>query len=398
MRPQQTVTKKQNQTAAPYPSRQSRPLPDTDKGWTIGVFLPISGEYSAIGRRFQRGLTLALKPGITNNNHRWHLAPVDSAKTPPAAAIKQLKEDHATIILGPVQSKLAQSAAEKAIECRLPIILWAPQPQITSLGKNVFQHFLSAANQAREMARFLRQRGEKRVGLLHPDNGFGDDFKAAFNNSCRNGETAIVKTGTYNPHNTDFSSAIENLQDNSSPATDQQIPNYPFTALVIAEFYPRLRLLIPQLTFHGLDRCQIYGTRGGNDSRLENEAGADLEEAIFLDISLNLPKPSPKALNYQNLYLETYQEPASIYDAYAYDTITILNQARELINSGRAATISEALLKLPPLKLVTSITAVSKDGEFSKQLYPIIFKNKKRYSLNEINSGTNSQKQIKTGF
>ncbi len=384
--PQQHVIKKQSQAAPQKPSPQKLPSPKADKAWTIGVLLPMTGKYSTIGQRFQRGLKLALSSDTTIDKHQWHLTLVDSAKTPPLEAIKQLNDDHATIILGPIQSKLAQSAAEKAIEYRLPIILWAPQPRLTSLGENVFQHFLSAANQAREMARFLQQRGEKRVAILHPDNNFGNEFKATLNNSCRNGKTTIVMSSAYNPHNTDFSSAIENLRDNHSSASDQQTPNYPFEALVIADFYPRLRLLVPQLTFHGLDRCQIYGTRGGNDCRLENEAGSDLEGAIFLDICLNLPKPPQVALDYHDLYLKTYQEPASIYDAYAYDSITILNQARQLTNNARAANLSEALLKLPPLKLVTGLTTVSNDGEFSKQLCPIAFKDKKRCALNESGS------------
>ena len=377
-------------TLQPPRPNPNKPLPATNMTWTIGVLLPLTGEYAAIGQRFLRGLKLALTLYVTNENHGWRLALVDSAKISPAEAIKQLNDDHATIILGPIQSKLAQPAAKKAIECRLPIILMAPQPRLTGLGENVFQHFLSAANQAREIAQLLQQRDEKRVGLLHPDNDFGNDFKTIFTNSCRNGKTTIIKSSTYNPDETDFSSAIKNLQDDTTLATEQQtmIPSYPFTALVIADFYPRLRLLAPQLTFHNLSGCRLYGTHGGNDRRLEKEAGVDLEGAIFLDLCLNLPKPPEAAITYQKFYLKTYHEPASIYDAYAYDTITILKQARELINHARAANLPEALLKLHPLKLVTGLTTVSDDGEFSKQLYPIVFRNRKRCNLNQTETST----------
>ncbi|MCD6534170.1 MAG: penicillin-binding protein activator, partial [Deltaproteobacteria bacterium] len=366
------------------------PLPAADKIWTIGVLLPLSGEYAAIGQRFHRGLKLALTSDPASDKQRWQIALLDSAKIPPATAIKQLKDNHATVILGPIQSRLAQPAAKEAIKCQLPIILLAPQPRLTKLNENVFQHFLSAANQAREMARFLQQKKEKKIGLLHPDNDFGNDFKNIFTNSCRNKKITIVKSSTYNPQETDFSSAIENLQNQTDPATEPQttIPSYPFSALVIADFYSRLRLLAPQLTFHNLGECQLYGTRGGNDQRLEKEAGTDLEGAFFLDIGLTLPKPPQAAIDYQNHYLKTYQEPASIYDAYAYDSITILNQARHLINQAKTTSLSKALLNLPPLKLVTGLTTVSPDGEFSKQLYPIVFKNKKRCNLNKTTPNT----------
>ncbi|MEA1921765.1 MAG: penicillin-binding protein activator [Pseudomonadota bacterium] len=391
VRPQRHKTQQQNPTAPPKTPTTSDPLPAADKIWTIGVLLPMSGEYATIGQRFHRGLKLALNADPAPNNHKWQLVLLDSAKIPPATAIKQLKDNHATVILGPIQSKLAQPAAKEAIACRLPIILMAPQPRLTRLNENVFQHFLSAANQAREMARFLQQKGEKKVGLIHPDNDFGNDFKKTFANSCRNKKITIVKSSSYNPHETDFSSAIENLQNQTTPATEPQttIPSYPFSALVIADFYSRLRLLAPQLTFHNLGKCQLYGTRGGNDQRLEKEAGADLEGAIFLDLGLSLPKPPQTAVDYRKRYLKTYREPASIYDAYAYDSITILNQARRLINHTKATTLSEALLNLPPLKLVTGLTTVSPDGRFSKQLYPIVFKNKKRCNLNDTKPAPN---------
>ena len=262
VRPQTFGSQEQTTTTQPEPH-----LPETDKTWTIGVLLPLSGEYAAIGQRFKQGLELALTSPADNTNYKWHLLMADSAKTSPDVAIKHFKENHATIILGPIQSKTALSAVKKSIEQQLPIILFAPQPRLTSLGENVFQHFLSAANQAREMARFIEQRGEKRVALLHPDNDFGNDFKSTLIDSFPKGPTTDMKCSAYNSQNTDFSTAIKNLQEPPGSATKQPMPSYSFTALIIADFYPRLRLLAPQLAFHNLTGKQIYGTHGGNDQR-----------------------------------------------------------------------------------------------------------------------------------
>ena len=375
VRPPAHKTKEQTTTTL---QRPPQPLPDTDRTWTIGVFLPLSGDYAAIAQHFQRGLELALTSKTTGENYKWSLLLADSDKSTPGDAIKHFKDNHATIILGPIQNKLARVAAEKAIENQLPIILMAPQPQLTNLGKNIFQHFLSAANQAREIARFIQQRDEKKIALIHPNNDFGNDFKTAFINAHLHKENVTIKSYAYNPHETDFSAAIQKLQEPPDPTLEHPIPTYSFTALVLADFYPRLRLLAPQLAFHNLTKSQIYGTRGGNDPRLEKESGRDLEGAIFLDLDLNLPQPPKACIDYQKLYLKTYQEQPSIYDAYAYDTITILNQARKLIHSAKAANFSEALLELFPLKLITGLTTVNHTGEFSKKLYPVIFKDKKR--------------------
>ncbi len=390
VRPQTIKPKAQTATI-----RTELPPQETDKPWTIGVLLPLSGEYRTIGQRFQQGLELALTTNSDKKYYKWHLLLADSAKTTPEAAIKHFKDEHATIILGPIQSKLAKSAAEKAIEQQLPIILLAPQPQLTSLGENVFQHFLSAANQAREMARFIQERDEKRVALLHPDNNFGNDFKTTLINSCQNGQTSIIKSSTYNPQETDFRAAIKNLQETPDPTIDQPVPSYSFTALIIADFYLRLRLLAPQLAFHNLTESQIYGIHGGNDQRLENEAASNLEGAIFLDLCLNLPLPPQACTDYRKLYLKTYQEQPSIYDTYAYDTITIINHARNLSNNSQTTNLAKALLELPPLKLISGLTTVSQDGEFSKKLCPLIFTNKERHPSTETNSGRNKNDKKK---
>lgn len=355
-------------------------LPAIDKSWGVGLFIPLSGEYAAIAQRFQRGVELALNCEA-GKNHKWYLILVDSAKISPEDALKHFKDNHATIILGPIQSKLAQVTAVKAIEFQLPIILWAPQPELVNLGDNIFQHFLSAANQAREIARLVQRRGEKKVALLHPESAFGNDFKKSFLQAFPSQKAVVVKVGSYDPVATDFSRVIKDLQLNSSDIGTQEVPEYPFKALVIADFYPRLRLLVPQLSFNNLDQCQLYGVCGGNGCRLEKVAGRSLEGAIFLDLALNLPQPPPISITYRRLFLKTYQEEPSIYDAYAYDTIAILNSARDLISKNQASGLSCALLKLSRLNLVTGLTQVSESGEFLKQLCPIIFKNKHAISM-----------------
>lgn len=358
------------------------PLPDNDQSWALGIFMPLSGEYVAIAQRWQQGFALGISRAAAGRSFKWHLLLTDSAEISPEIALKHFKDDHATIILGPIQSKLAQPTALAALQNDLPLILLAPQPELAELGEMIFQHFLSAANQAREIARFIEQREEKeekKVALLHPDNDFGLDFAKAFLKAWPEGTSTPTKISTYDPAATDFSLALTALQA-PNPA-DPEVPEYIFTTLVIADFYPRLRLLAPQLSFHNLDQCQLYGTRGGNDSRLESEAGSSLEGAIFFDLDLNLPKPPPEADNYRVLYLKTYGEEPSIYDAYAYDTITILNQARAIISCGQAAGLAQALRRLPPLQLATGATTLSASGEFAKRLSPIIFRNRVRHNL-----------------
>ncbi|MCK5680041.1 penicillin-binding protein activator [bacterium] len=345
--------------------------------WKVGVLLPLTGEYAEIGRRLKRGLKLALLAERIDHN-AWQLEFCDTAENSPVEAVAKFKNCATDIVLGPIQSTLARSVVTETVASQLPLILLAPKPELASLDRGVFQHFLSAANEALEIVRMLRQRNENRVALLHPDNDFGNDFSHVFSRECQAQNIEIYKNLSYNSNAVDFGSTIMHLRQRrlkkSRSEAESEVPLYPFSALVIADFWSRLRLIVPQLAFYGVEQAQFYGTHGGSEFNHNNRDGVELEGTIFIDSCFNSPSPSPAVISYKKNYRETYHQEPSIYDAYAYDTVLILAQARALLVKGEASDLVEALLKLPTLQLVTGTTKVSPNGVFSKGLCPVTFK------------------------
>ncbi|MBN2705271.1 MAG: penicillin-binding protein activator [Deltaproteobacteria bacterium] len=360
------------------------PRPTKTKTWGIGVYLPGSGAYREIGQRLRRGLRLALKSDAETQPGKWRLLVVDSTFVEPARALTLFKKNQVALVLGPLQSRLAETCVDQAIALHLPIMLWAPRPELCTRNRLIFQHFLSAANQGRALAELLGRKGEKEIALLYPENDFGRDFRAGLIANFRPEPTTdnLVRESFYHPNSVDFSSAIKLLQTPGSQSDAPQSffnkavnlrPDYPFSALVIADFYSRLRLLAPQLRFFGLEQCRIYGIIGGHPPRLAKEAEKDLEGAVFLDFCSNLTPAPPPSQNYRDLYRADYGETASIYDMYAYDSILLLQQARQNLTQGKAHDLVQALLGLPVLELAGGQTQVSADGEFSKKLCATVF-------------------------
>ena len=353
-----------------------------DAIWKIGAFLPLSGPYAGIGLRFKRGLELALAAEKTAV-YSWQIDYIDSAEIYPAAALADFKSRGVDIVLGPIQSALARSVVQAATSLELPLILLAPQPELAQAGSGVFQHFFNAADEAREIVRLLHQFKQTRVALLCPENSFGKLFSQIFSKACLTQKIAIWKSLSYDPAVVDFSLVIKGLrQPQTGSNCDRNkkgdvIPNYPFSALVIADFWPRLRLIVPQLAFFGVEEPQLYATSRGSELNFFKASEGKLEGIIFIDSSFHSPQPSRLVESYKNSYFKVYREPASIYDAYAYDTVQLLAEARESMVRGAGVDLAGSLLKLPALELVTGTTAVTDTGVFAKQLCPVTYKSGK---------------------
>jgi len=348
----------------------------------IGAFLPLTGAYAGIGLRFKQGLELALDVEKTAI-YSWHLDCIDSAKISPAAALVDFRSRGVDIVLGPIQSSLARPVVQAATSLHLPLILLAPQPELANAARGVFQHFLNAADEAREIVRLLDQHKQTRVALLFPENSFGNLFSQVFTQACQSHEITIWKNSSYSPAAVDFSLVIKGLQQvQSGSDCDHEkagdvIPCYPFSALVIADFWPRLRLIVPQLAFFGVEEPQLYATSRGGELNFAKAADNQLNGIIFIDSSFHSPQPSYLVESYKNSYFKAYNEPASIYDAYAYDTVRLLTEARELMVRGEGIDLVGSLLKLPALELVTGSTTVTDTGVFVKQLCPVTYKSGK---------------------
>ncbi len=183
---------------------------------------------------------------------------------------------------------------------------------------------------------------------------------------------AAEKIAVY-PWQLDFIDSAEISPAAGPDETGSALPNYPFSALVIADFRPRLRLIAPQLAFFGVERPQLYAISRGSELDFAREPDGNLDGIIFLDSCFHAPQPSNLLANYKKLYLSSYKQPASIYDAYAYDTIRLLARARQAKAGGGRVDLVAALLELPSLELLTGITTVTVEGVFAKELCPVTY-------------------------
>ncbi len=369
------------------------PVPPRTTNWELGLYLPLSGAFAGIGRDFAAGVDCVLAARNGEHDPRpWRRFILDSAALPPGPALERLRRAGVAVILGPVRVSRARELVAVRKTADPPLILWAPQPQLCRGQRGVFQHLLSTADQARALGRRLQRTAgnrKQRVAMLLPDNEFGHAFATAlqpFLDTPVKGRfpaPAPGKTVFYAPETIDFSTAITALRavppaeipvpdpENGAAlatAAQESPPRYPFTALVVADFYPRLRLLLPQLTFHGLLEAKLFGPRFLADERLLRESAARLEGAVCCLPACELPDPPAAVAAWRRHFQAFCGRPPTLYACYAADTITLLDKARKQVERGKTADLSTALLQLPPVLLLSGPTRVTPDGVFTKEL------------------------------
>jgi hypothetical protein len=358
---------------------------------------------------------------------------------------RQLIEDEGVALLvGPVTGPAALQAAIEAEVHRVPIITLSPQPGLAARGEYVFQHCLTARNEARELAlAAIGRLGLESLALLYPRTPFGEEFAQHFRAAVKEWGGRVVRSVAYAPDTSDFGPRIRALIGNDRYATfvrerrafanwkreqEQQakpkvaerqgklrrlaaelgleagdlfaaeeslaveterhphpILKLDFTGLVVPDFQQRLRLIIPQLIFYDLAEVRFLGGRGWASPDLQEDAGEYLPGAVFVGPAIDLPPvgETPAAV-YCRTYAAQYGEPASLDDAYGYDTLMLVARLLESSRDGESPgksygagenlpspeCLAAALRGVRNMPLVTGSTTALADGELAKELLP----------------------------
>ncbi len=403
---------------------------------TIGCLLPLSGDYAAYGRELLQGMELALgvfSPPSPSVPVPLRLLVRDTAGDSDRARqqVRELvQQEGVRIILGPVAGRAARYAAIEAQSLGATMISLSPRAGVAALGSHVFQHFLTVRNQAEQLLRLAGGRlGLRTLALFYPASYYGRQFADAVQRQAVHWGVVVVRREAYDPASDDFGQSIKNLigrrryslyaqrrreykqwqekqkllreaaaaggegsgddvltlarQAGIAPEEllggeknlflPRPLLDLDFDGVVIPDFYQRLRLLIPQLAFYDLDNCRLLGNRSWNSAKLLADVGPQMEGALFVDAFCSPDADDELAARFQRRYQEIFSRPASVYGAYGYDTVKLLQEllARNFTAGGTfdQAVFETDLLALRKFPLVTGPTSTLPDGELDKQLH-----------------------------
>lgn len=313
--------------------------PDSQPGLSVGLLLPLSGNYEKLGKSLLRTANKALHD-YPDTKIVLRVADSRGKAEDAKNAMEQFRTDGINAVIGPVFHEEAKAAAEVATRYNLPILTLNPRSGIGQAGPSVFQNAFRPENEAQFMATFaMKEKNFKRIAILAPDTEYGHLLAQTFTDIVRQSGGDIVRVAFFPTGSRDFSPWIKALV-NADPKNSQPRPKdarqnepngkdpYPksaadFEALFLPANAQEVRLIAPQAAFFGLRQPEVMllGTSLWNKPELLKEGTDFIKGAYFCDtddVARNLFNAS---------YYQTWKDSPSPLDMLTYDSIAMIAQS-----------------------------------------------------------------------
>jgi len=269
----------------------------------IGVMLPLSGEYASFGKQALHGVRLALETLEDHQGITLHIA--DTASDGGAAclnAYEQLMGQQVDMIVGPLLGECA-AALSPHMHGTVPVISLTSRSSLVNKSPLLFVHTLSPVLQARFMADYAAQAGDKRMVVVSTDaassqaeaNAFADEFVRL------GGELAdrLVLSGESIDFRNDLRALRMRTDDEAllaeldedlalSAQADSDIEivmPINFDAAFLALPGRQVALLAGQLAYVGVRDARLYGSSRWQDGFLLSDKGRYLQKTRFSDVA-----------------------------------------------------------------------------------------------------------------
>jgi branched-chain amino acid transport system substrate-binding protein len=321
----------------------------------IGCLLPLSGPFAIYGQEVLNGIQLGMGLfGQSEENPALELIIEDTAGQA-EQTVSQLEklttESKVVAIVGPLVSKPAAAASQKAEELGVPIITLTQREGITAEGNMVFRNFLTPSREMRTLLqRVMYEMGLSRFGILYPDNRYGHFFMNLFWDELESRGGYVTAVESYDPEETDFAAQIKKMVGLYYPRPEPlaqilEALKYPpdelkegeieldteeepepiadFEAVFIPDNHQRVALIAPQFPFYSIFNMTFLGTSLWQSSELIDLAGDYLQGAVFPSgFFEGVDREAVET--FVHLYRENFESEPGILAATGYDTIILL--------------------------------------------------------------------------
>lgn len=272
-------------------SSQDTPTNTPSQTKVIALLLPESGTFAQAGKAIRTGFMAAYNHA--DNTAKPVIRFYDSEQSTPQALYNQAVAEGAQLIIGPLVKEQIQSLAD-TVTFNTPVLALN---HIPGLQKNrLYQFSLSPLDDTDQITHKAWADGHQKVLLLIPENAPGKRIANYLTEDWGNQGGTILETQTYNPKETDFSSAIQKLLnlDESEQRYNKilaLIPGITYAprrrqdadAILLSAYSPEARSINPQLQFYQAGDLPVYAMPTVYTGQVNASLDADLNKITFCD-------------------------------------------------------------------------------------------------------------------
>lgn len=301
---------------------------------TVGVVLPLTGNYVSIAEQTLKGIQMALGISGTKSAYNVRLVIEDSKGTAEdsALAVENLVlKHHVMAIIGGLSAKNVVAEATKAQDLGVPFVALSQKPDLTKIGPFIYNSSITPRLQVEHLVSYaIDKLGFKRFAVLYPNDRYGIEFANLYwDEVLRRGGT-VAAAQTYTPGESDFNSHIKKMvgtyyiedrsdeysnllrewkKNNKStrkkPPETLLPPIANFDVLFVPDDLKALGQIAPMLAFNDVNTVTLIGTNLWNSPDFIKRAQTFAEKSIFVDSHLaSSEKYTNSAFfkNYRDLY------------------------------------------------------------------------------------------------
>jgi len=268
---------------------------------TIGLLIPMTGEYSDLGKTTLNVVNLILAHHEIQTGERIGLKVYDTEGNAVKAAIRtrELLNDKISMVIGPVMSNTATVAAAILSEYPNKAVMITPTATddgIADLGKNIFQLNLTQRALAEKIAVYaIEDLKIKRFTILAPLNEYGRVMTQYFTTAVKEKGAIVEFTEFFSPdasdHRRQFNALREyytNLKfgDDAGRTKTQYLADSTITlgGLFIPVSQPENAIqLAAQVPFHKL-RAQILGANVWDNQKVIDDGKTTVQNVSFSSV------------------------------------------------------------------------------------------------------------------
>jgi len=310
----------------------------------IGVFGPMTGDAAATGASERQSVDLAVKEKNAAGGIRGKQIEViygDDAGKPEEAVnvAKRLTErDNVTIMIGSISSPASLAASQVAAQSETAqIVVSGTAQKITTQGnKWVFRSPVPDTKLAADLASFINEKfpNVKKVAFLYVNDDFGRGGFEKFKAGAEKYGIQIVDEERYTRGDLDFTAQLGRIK--ASPAQALvEWSRYAEGALVAKQFV-QMNMSMPRFGCDGVAIPKYV------------DLGGDAVNGVFYTTHYSSATAAniPAAQTFIAKFQKEYGKVPNMYNAQAYDAITMALLAIEHAGSEDRAAVRDALSKV----------------------------------------------------
>lgn len=323
----------------------------------IGVLLPLSGKYEAVGRQVSQ----ALEHGFAGAEMHRTLVYADSGGTPEtavAALDKLVIEQGVIAVVGPLLSGETEQVTAAATALEVPLISLSQALENPEESSWVFQSMLTTRHQIEALVEYaMNEANAKKFGVFAPDSEFGIRSAELFRQSVERhgGEVTVVHQYVadstdliddaralgrkdYDARRSEFQELRRSAESaGRDPSKVVLPPIIDYDALFLPERAARVPIVCAALAFEEFpvgefapirdgDTIPLMGLSGWNNDSLVTGGGPYVRGGFFTDAFL-LPSeawPNAEATTFVEAYKDATRRTPTSLEALTVDTGRLL--------------------------------------------------------------------------